>query len=150
MESWLQDNYIEVYSTNNEWKSVVAERLFGTFKDRTTYFLTSLLRKAYTNKSNNIVNGYNNIYDMTIKMKSVDVKPSTYIDLGLKYTEEDPTFEVKHHVRTKKKKKVFGKWYTQNWLEEGFVIKKMKNTVPWIYLIERLNEQEVTRTFYQK
>ena len=63
-------------------------------------FLTSLLRKAYTNKSNNIVNGYNNIYDMTIKMKSVDVKPSTYIDLGLKYTEEDPTFEVKHHVRT--------------------------------------------------
>ena len=100
MESWLQDNYIEVYSTNNEWKSVVAERLFGTFKDRTTYFLTSLLRKVYTNKSNNIVNGYNNIYDMTIKMKSVDVKPSTYIDLGLKYTEEDPTFEVKHHVRT--------------------------------------------------
>ena len=47
-------------------------------------------------------------------------------------------------------KKNFGKWYTQNWLEEGFVIKKMKNTVPWIYLIERLNEQEVTRTFYQK
>ena len=45
---------------------------------------------------------------MTIKMKSVDVKSSTYIDLGLKYTEEDPTFEVKHHVRTWKYKKIFG------------------------------------------
>ena len=87
---------------------------------------------------------------MTIKMKSIVVKSITYIDLGLKYTEEDPTFEVKHHVRTWKYKRIFGKWYTQNWLEEGFVIKKMKNTLPWIYLIERRNEQEVVRTFYQK
>ena len=91
MESWLQDNYTEIYSTNNEWKSVVAERLIGTLKNRTTFFSTSPLRKAYTNKLANIVNYYNNIYDMTIKMKPADVKERRYIDLAIKYAEEDPT-----------------------------------------------------------
>ena len=74
MESWFQDNYIEIYSTNNERKSVVAERLIGTLKNRTTFFSTSPLRKAYTNKLTNTVNYYNNIYDKTIKMKPADVK----------------------------------------------------------------------------
>ena len=41
---------------------------------RTTFFSTSPLRKAYTNKLANIVNYYNNIYDMTIEMKPADVK----------------------------------------------------------------------------
>ena len=91
MESWLQDNYTEIYSTNNEWKSVVAERLIGTLKNRTTFFSASPLRKAYTNKLANIVNYYNNIYDMTIKMKPADVKERRYIDLAIKYAEEDPT-----------------------------------------------------------
>ena len=37
-----------------------------------------------------------------------------------------------------------------NWSEEVFVIKKVKNTVPWTYVINNLNGEEITGTFYGK
>ena len=39
---------------------------------------------------------------------------------------------------------------TPNWSEEVFVIKKIKNTVPWTYVIDDLNGEEITGTFYEK
>ena len=72
MESWLQNNYLEIWSTHNEWKSVVAERLIGT-----TSFSTSLLKNTYIDILANIENVYNNIHDSIVKMKLADVKSST-------------------------------------------------------------------------
>ena len=37
-----------------------------------------------------------------------------------------------------------------NWSEEVFVIKKVKNTVPWTYVINDLNGEETIGTFYEK
>ena len=37
-----------------------------------------------------------------------------------------------------------------NWSEEIFVIKKTKNTVPWTYVINDLNGEEIIGTFYEK
>ena len=37
-----------------------------------------------------------------------------------------------------------------NWSEEIFVIKKIKNTVPWTYVINDLNGEEIIGTFYEK
>ena len=37
-----------------------------------------------------------------------------------------------------------------DWSEEIFVIKKVKNTVPWTYIINDLNSEEITGTFYEK
>ena len=37
-----------------------------------------------------------------------------------------------------------------NWSEEVFLIKKVKNTVPWTYVINDLNDEEITGTFYDK
>ena len=34
--------------------------------------------------------------------------------------------------------------------EEVFAIKKVKNTVPWTYVINDLNGEEITGTFYEK
>ena len=42
------------------------------------------------------------------------------------------------------------KGYIPNWSEEVFVIKKVKNTVPWTYVIKDLNGEEITGTFYEK
>ena len=36
------------------------------------------------------------------------------------------------------------------WFEEVFVIGKVKNTVPWTYVINDLNGDEIIVTFYQK
>ena len=37
-----------------------------------------------------------------------------------------------------------------NWSEEVFVIKKVKNAVPWTYFINDLNGEEIIGTFYEK
>ena len=37
-----------------------------------------------------------------------------------------------------------------HWSEEVFIIKKVKNTVPWTYAINDLNGEEIIGTFYEK
>ena len=43
------------------------------------------------------------------------------------------------------KKKFFAKEYTPNWSEEIFIIKKIKNTVPWTYIISDLKNEEMKK-----
>ena len=49
-----------------------------------------------------------------------------------------------------KYKNILAKGYTSNWSEEVIVIKKVKNTVPWTYVINDLNGEEIIGTFYEK
>ena len=100
MKSWLQDNDIEMYSTHNKGKSVVAERFIRTLKNKIYKHMTSISKNGYIDKLTDIVNKYNNSYHSTIKMKSVDLKSSTYIDFNQENNKEDPKFEVGDHVRT--------------------------------------------------
>ena len=53
-------------------------------------------------------------------------------------------------MRISKYKNIFAKGYTPNWSEEVFVIKKVKNTVPWTYVINDLSGEEIMGTFYEK
>ena len=64
--------------------------------------------------------------------------------------DKDPKFKVSGHVRISKFKNIFAKGYTPSWSEEVFVIKKVKNTVPWTYVINDLNGEEIIGTFYEK
>ena len=47
-------------------------------------------------------------------------------------------------------KTFFAKRYTPNWSEEVFVISKIKNTVSWTCVINDLNGEEITGSFYEK
>ena len=49
-----------------------------------------------------------------------------------------------------KYKAIFAKVHTPNWFEEVFVIKKVKNTVSWTYVISDLNCVEIVATFYER
>ena len=42
MKSWLEENYIVMYSTQNEGKSVVAERFIRTLKNKIYKYMTSI------------------------------------------------------------------------------------------------------------
>ena len=53
-------------------------------------------------------------------------------------------------MRISKYKNIFAKGYTPNWSEEIFVIKKIKNAVPWTNVINDFNGEEITGTFYEK
>ena len=52
---------------------------------------------------------------------------------------KDATFKVGDLLRISKYKNISAKGYTPNWSEEIFVISKIKNTVPWTYIISDLN-----------
>ena len=83
-------------------------------------------------------------------MKSVDVKSSTYIDFDKKNNKEGPKFKVVDNIRILKYEITFVKDYVANCSEEVLVIKKVKNTVPWKYVISGVNHEEIARTFYEK
>ena len=88
-------------------------------------------------------------------MKPVDAKIYSFAEYnGIAFIEEshekDPKFKVDDHVRISKFKNVFAKGYSPNWSEEIFVVKKIKNTVPWTYVISDLNGEEIVASFYEK
>ena len=97
-----------------------------------------------------IFNKYNNTVHRAIKMKPIDVKDNTYAEHDKDINKKDPKSKVGDHARISKYKNIFAKGYTPNWSEEVFVINKIKNTVPWTYVINNLNGEEITGSFYEK
>ena len=83
-------------------------------------------------------------------MKPIDVKANTYIDFEKIDKDKDPKFNVGDYVRISKYKNIFAKRYMPNWSEKVFIISKIKNTVPWTYVINDLNDEEIIGTFYEK
>ena len=135
-----------MYSTHNEGKSVVAEIFIRTLKSKIYKYMTSITKNVYIDK----LDEYNNTYHTTVKMKPADVKDNTYINADKEINNKDPKFNAGDHVRISKYKNIFAKGYMPNWSEEVFVIKKVKNTVRWTYVINDLNGEEITGTFYEK
>ena len=139
-----------MYSTYNEGKSVVAERFIRTLKNKIDKYMTSISNNVYIDKLNDIVNEYNDTYHRTIKMKPIDAKDNTYINIDKEVDDKNPKFKVGDHVRISKYKINFAKGYTPNWFEEICVIKKIISTVPWTYEINDLNGVQIFGTFYEK
>ena len=96
-----------MYSTHNEGKSVVAERFIRTLKNKIYKYMTSVSKNIYVDKLNDIVNEYNNAYHRTIKMKPIDLKDNTYLNIGKEVNDKDPKFKVGDHVRISKIQKHF-------------------------------------------
>ena len=69
-----------MYSIHSEGRFVVAERFIRTLKTKNDKYMTSISKSVYIDKSDDIVNEYNNTYHRAIKMKLADVKDNTSID----------------------------------------------------------------------
>ena len=111
--------------------------------------MTAISKSVYIDELD-IVNEYNNTYHKMIKVKPVDVKVNTYIDFEKKVNNKGPKFKVGDHVRISKYKNIFAKGYMPNWSEEVFIISKIKSAVPWTYVINDFNGEEIIGTFYEK
>ena len=138
-----------MYSTHIEGKSVIAERFMRTLTNEIYKYMTSISKNVYINELNDIIKKYNNTYHTSIKVKPVDVKNNTYIDFKKEVNDKNLKFKVGDHVKISKYKNIFAKGYVPNWSEEIFIIKKIKNTVSWTYVINDLNGEEIIGTFYE-
>ena len=111
--------------------------------------MPAISKNVCIDKLDDIVNKYYNTDHTTIKMKPVDVKLNTYIDSSKKNQHsKDPKFKVGDVIRISKYKNIFGKCYISNLSEKVFMIKKVKSTVSWTYVINELNGDKITVIFY--
>ena len=98
-EKWLSDNDINMYSTYNEGKSVVAERFIRTLKNKLYKHLTATDKNVYYNVLDDVVNKYNNTKDSTIKMKPTDVKNNERVYKNYKMSYYPPYKSSSNNVK---------------------------------------------------
>ena len=158
-KKWLSDNDINMYSTYNEGKSVVAERFIRTLKNKLYKHMTATGKNVYYDVLDDSVNKYNNTKHSTIKMKPIDIGDTTkssslernnkrvYID---EHNEKDSRFKVGDRVRISKFKNIFAKGYNPNWSTEIFIVDKINDTVPYTYNLKDLNDEEIIGSFYDR
>ena len=149
-KSFLKENDIEICSTFNERKSVLAERFIKNLKNKIYKHMTTVGKNIYIDDLDDIVKKYNNAVHSSIKMKPKDVTDDSFVEDSEETNEKDPKFKVGDNVRVSKCKSIFAKGYTPNWSEEVFVVNKVQNTVPWTYLINDVNGEEIKGNFYEK
>ena len=149
-EKWLSDNDINMHSTYNEGKSVVAERFIRTLKNKLYKHMKATGKNVYFDDLDDVINKYNNTKHSTIKMKPIDVGDNNkrvYIDEN---NEKDSRFKVGDRVRISKYKNIFAKGYAPNWSSEIFIVDKINDTVPYTYNLKGLNDEEIIGSFYDK
>ena len=112
--------------------------------------MISIPKSVYIVKLDDIVKKYDNSYQTKIKMKPVDVKPSIYINSSKEINDKDPKVNFGNIVEISRYKKFFPKDYVTNWSEEAFVIRKVKNTVPSIYVISDLRGEKINESKEKK
>ena len=147
-EKWLSDNDINMYSTYNEGKSIIAERFIRTLKNKLYKDMTPTGKNVYYDVLDDVVHKYNNTKHSTIKMKPIDVKNyKRYIDEN---NEKDSKFKVGDRVRISRYKNIFAKGYAPNWSSEIFIVNKINDTMPYTHYLKDLNDEEIIGSFYDK
>ena len=140
-------NNIEMHSTFNVGESVVAGRFIRDLESKIFNYMTAISKSVYFHvlddvEKHNSSQNYEN--------KTNYVTSDYYAECNENFNEKDPKFKVGDHVIISKYKNNFAKEYTENWSEEIFVVSKIKNSVPWTYVISDLDGEEIDETFYEK
>ena len=150
-KKWLSDNDINMYSTYNEGKSVVAERFIRTLNSKLYKHMTAIGKNVYYDLLDDVINKYNNTKHSTIKMKPIDVKDDNnkrvYIN---EHNEKRSRFKVGDRVRISNFKNIFAKGYTPNWSKKIFIVDKINDIVPYKYNIKDLSDEEIIGSFYDQ
>ena len=94
-------------STYNEKKPVVPQRLIRALKEN--YICINSISRSCIHRLVDIANEYNRAYHSTVKMKTVNLTWSTYIDFRVKNNEKDLKFEICDNVKISKYKNIFTK-----------------------------------------
>ena len=157
MDDLRKLNNIELYSTENEEKSSIAERWIRTMKEKMFKYFTDNNTYKYIDVLPDLVEDYNNTVHSSTKLTPIEASKkkneltvwrNLYPD-RYKTSRLNPKFSVGDEVRITKKKKVFEKGYTTRWTEEIFTIKEIRETNPITYKLEDLQGEEIKGTFYE-
>ena len=161
-----KDLGIVLYTTHDEKKAVIVERVNRTLKERMYRYFTAQGTKVWYNVLDDLVSGYNNSYHSSIKCTPNEVNKSNESKIrlilfprkkrGVKQKGKQisvQTFKVGDSVRISRKKHIFEKGYEQTYTHEVFYVykkNKIKNklTVPVTYGLKDYNHEVVEGSFY--
>jgi len=148
---------VELYSTENEEKSSLAERWNRTMKHKMFKYFTANNTKKYIDLLDDFVDRYNNTRHSSIKMTPVEASKKenevrVYRNLYPNFTRRSmrANFTTGDKVRIQKKKGLFEKGFTPNWTEEVFTVSKVQRTNPVTYKITDYNDEEIQGTFHEQ
>ena len=111
--------------------------------------MTAVSRNVYFDLLDNIVDKYSNTVHRTLKTKPIEVRSDSYAEYNEDSNITKPKFKVGDHVRILKYKNSFAKGYTKNW-SEVFVVSKIKDTVPWTYVLVTWMVNQLLEVFMKK
>ncbi len=159
--SFLDEQHVHLYWTENEEKSCIVERWNRTIKSWMWKYFTLHRTGVYINILPDLIERYNNTYHRSIKTTPAEArKPSNrehVFDALYKSPprrrrrrEKTPKYHVGDRVRISRYKSHFEKGYTANWTEEVYTVVKVQPTLPWSYKLEDARGEEVIGTFYER
>ena len=160
VKNLLDSEGIEMYSTENEEKSMICERWNRTIKTKMWKRFTAQNTTEYLDMLNPLVEEYNNTKHRSIGMTPVEASKKKnegivfmklYGDVRTPKAYGLPKYKVGDLVRISKyKRKVFDKGYTPNWTEEIFVVEGVVYTNPITYKLKDLSGEEIQGSFYEQ
>ena len=158
----LKNNNIKFYTTQNEGKAMMAERLIGTFKRKLGMYMTHYNTRRWVEALNDFVYNYNyNTIHSSTKLKPYeasqkDNEHKVFFKLyGKKMEPRKPKYIIGDKIRIYKWNPLFTKSFRPNFSEEIFEISEVVKTSngnytkPVTYRIKDYNEEPVKGTFYE-
>ena len=157
VENTLKRHKVQLYSTFNEPKSMIAERFIRTLRGKieSNFLLTQ--STVWYDILPELILEYNNSRHRSISMTPVEASKicnyqKVYDSLYKKKKKplQTPTFHIGDKVRISVHKRLFEKGSTSNWSEEIFEITNVRQTNPIVYKIKDLVDEEIEGSFYKE
>jgi hypothetical protein len=147
-----------LYSTENEGKAVMCERLNRTLKQMMWKRFSINGNQQWIKILPSIVDQYNNKIHSSIKItpkqaydnpdKIKEINSKTNFENERILSKQKPKFNVNDKVRIFKWKSLFEKGYSAKWTNEVFVVDKILYTSPITYELKDLNNESIQGKFY--
>ena len=156
MRRLLKSKNIQLYSTHNEPKAMIAERFIRTLRKKieSNYILTG--SRVWYDILPQLIHEYNTTYHRSLKMTPEEARKPENCMRVIKLqnwdrSPEKPVFEVGDRVRISVIKSLFSKGATANWSEEIFEIYKVNRTTqPITYRLQDLAGEVIEGAFYKE
>ena len=138
------DEGIHHFTTSNETKANIAERVIKTLKSKYFRYMTEHQTFRYIDIIDDVTHAYNHSYHRTIKMRPVDVTKENQAQVRNNIYGRTEGFKMKPYrysigdwVRISYLKRTFQREYTEKWSRELFkVVKRVRMQGKAMYTLE--------------
>ena len=154
LRKWFKRNNIKHFASHNyDVKASVVERFLRTLKARMWRYFTHHNTRRYVECLPELVKSYNNTFHRTIGMTPIEASKTKNENLVLSRLikgrlPSKHKFKLNDIVRVSRYRGTFDKGYLPNWSEEYYRITEIKDTIPPVYVISDMLDEELRGTFY--